>query len=154
MTEAVIKHGRPYHCGTMARSLRHEHRDLLLRMNVPVHRDLASAFGDSSWSRAFFLDGELVALGGVTGPALASDGSLWLALSEAGLRHWGFIAREALRQVETLMEIKRELATIVLRDDRAALRFAYFLGFNSNGEVEINGAKALKMTLKRKDRMH
>lgn len=150
MTEAVVKEGRPYHCGQMARTLRHEHRDLLLKMHVPVHRDLTSAYSDSSWSRAFFLEGELMAFGGVTGPALASEGALWLALSQNGITHWQHIARQCLRQIEDVMEIKSHLATIVLKEDMPAIRFAYFIGFGSAEPMEINGAKALKMSLTRK----
>ena len=150
MTEALVKPGRPYHCGQMSRMLREEHRDLLLKMNVPVHRDLTAAFEDSSWSRAFFLDHELVALGGVTGPAMASDGALWLALSQGGIKHWSHIAREALRQIEELMETKRHLVTIVLKEDMPAIRFAYFVGFGDAMTIDINGVRAMKMTLSRK----
>lgn len=150
MTEAVVKEGRPYHCGQMARMLRHEHRDLLLKMHVPVHRDLASAFGDSSWSRAFFIDGKLLAFGGVTGPAMASEGALWLALSQDGLHHWGHLARETLRQIEGIMETKSHLVTIVLKEDMPAIKFAYFIGFGQSEPMEINGAKAMKMSLTRK----
>lgn len=150
MTEAIVKEGRPYHCGQMARALRHEHRDLLLKMHVPVHRDLKSAFDDSSWTRAFFLDGELMALGGVTGPAMASEGSMWLAISQGGITHWQHIARQCLRQVEQVMETKSHLQTIVLKEDMPAIRFAYFIGFGGAEPMEIGGAKALKMTLSRK----
>lgn len=150
MTEAVVKEGRPYHCGQMARMLRTQHRDLLLKMNVPVHRDLTSVFDDSSWTRSFFLDGELVAFGGVTGPAMATEGALWLALSQAGISHWGHVARETLRQIEGLMEIKSHLVTIVLKEDMPAIRFAYFIGFGAGEPMEINGTKALKLSLTRK----
>ena len=150
MTEAVVKEGRPYHCGQMSRMLRHEHRDLLLKMHVPVHRDLSAVYGNSSWTRAFFLDGELTALGGVTGPAIGLGRCTVAGPVADRPSHWGHVARETLRQIESLMEIKSHLVTVVLKEDMPAIRFAYFVGFGGAEAVEINGTKALKLSLTRK----
>lgn len=94
------------------------------------------------------IDGDLAAIGGVSGPIMSTDGLIWLALNERALSHSFSIARAALRQIEDIMRTKRKLSTIILRDDRPAVEFAYFLGFNVEKVDKMWGRDAMLMTLK------
>lgn len=137
---------KEFHTGRITRSLRVVHRDLLLRMHVDVHRDLRETFDQSMWSKAWLLDDRLMAIGGVTGSVMSTEGMVWLALSEDALPHSYRIAREAMRQLDRIMLVRRKLSTLVLKEDRPAIRFAHFMGFQDGRPATINGAKALVMT--------
>lgn len=137
--------GEPFHAGQIARTLRLEHRELLLAMGVNLHRDLRQTFDASAYRRSWFVDGKLMAIGGVTGPISASEGMIWLAVNEAAMAHRLRLARLVLKLLEELSVTKRRLLTTVLLKDEAAIRFAYFLGFRSSERTSINGADVLIM---------
>lgn len=140
---------KPYHTGRIARTLRAAHRELLTGMGVNIHRELRAMFDASMWTRAWFLDGELMAIGGVTGTALSTEGVIWLALSEAATHHPLRLAREVKRQFAVPFLSKHRLLALVMKDDAAALRFAYFLGFKLETAEIVNGAEALVMICER-----
>jgi hypothetical protein len=116
----TVIEARPWHCGRMARLLRIEHASAIARLGIDSHRELSSRFGESAFRRAWLIDGELAALGGVTGPQMAAWGFLWLALSERARRYPVAIVKEAKRQLAEIMVVKRELATTILDNDAAA----------------------------------
>lgn len=124
-----VVEARRYHCGQMARLLRVEHLEAVARLGVNSHREMVDRFAESAFRRAWLCDGRLMALGGVTGPALASTGYVWLALSAEATRFPLQIVREACRQLDAIMVTKRHLVTSILDGDQAAKRFAIFLGF-------------------------
>jgi hypothetical protein len=126
----TVIEARPWHCGRMARLLRIEHASAIARLGIDSHRELSSRFGESAFRRAWLIDGELAALGGVTGPQMAAWGFLWLALTERARRYPVAIVKEAKRQLAEIMVVKRELATTILDNDAAARRLAIFLGFH------------------------
>ena len=126
-----------HHCGQMARKMRQSQRDAITNMGVDVHAELVRVFERSSFRRSVFLNGELVAMGGVIGATLAPHGNVWLALSEdfAG-RHRIAVAREALRWMFRLMETRTALTAICLLEDAPSWRFAQFLGFRPEQDFD------------------
>lgn len=137
---------KPWHCGQLARTLRAEHRIILEHMQVPTHRELREAFEASSMRSSWTLDGRLVAMAGICGPASTSDGVLWMAITDEMTAHPIPLGRRALRFVKHAMRIKRRLTTIVFADDKAGMQFAYFLGFMVDGREPINGMPAMQMS--------
>ena len=121
---------KPWHCGQMCRLLRHEHRNTIAQLGIDCHAELRARFEASSFRKAWLIDGRLAALGGIMGAPLASSGFVWLALSEQARRYPIAIVKEARRQLDAVMVVKRELATTVLNGDEAAKRLAIFLGFH------------------------
>lgn len=124
-----IVEAKAQHCGQMTRLLRAEHRDAVVAIGVNAHRELRARFDESFFRRAWLCDGQLIGLGGVTGSALAYDGIVWLALASAAARYPIAMLREARRQIDDLMTMKRSLTTVILPSDAASFRFARHLGF-------------------------
>ena len=120
---------KPWHCGAMVRRLRIEHRMAVAKLGLDSHRELSDRFSQSSFRRALLIDAHLEALGGVTGSLLSGEGYVWLALSQRAARYPLLLVREAKKQLDEIMTIKRVLVTSVLDDDLAAKRFAIYLGF-------------------------
>lgn len=125
----TIVPAKPWHCGAMVRRLRLEQRKAVARLGLDSHRELAEQFGQSAFRRALLIDGQVEALGGVTGSTLSSEGYVWLALSPKAARYPLLLVREARKQLDDIMVTKRLLVTSVLDEDVAAKRFAIFLGF-------------------------
>lgn len=130
MTDFTIVDGKPWHCGQMIRILRHEHTKSLITTGVDSHRELKTRFDLSIFCRAWLVDGQLAALGGVCGSKLSALGFVWFAMSERAKRYPVALVKEARRQLEEIMVVKRELATTIIPDDDAALRLAVYLGFH------------------------
>ena len=143
--KSEIVDAETWHCGQIARRLRAEHRSLLIGHDISVHRELRDAFDASMWRKAWFLDGRLMGIAGITGTVSSGEGNVWLAVSDEALGRPISLARLVLRGLEEVMLVKRHLTTIVLKDDRAAVRFAYFLGFHVEMQTTINGAAAMIM---------
>lgn len=129
MARFEIVEGQVWHCGMMVRRLRAEHRDATLQLGISAHHHLRRNFEDSSFRKAWLIDGALAGLGGVTGSSLSADGYIWLALSEAAVRYPVAVVREAKRQLSNLAMVKRDIVTTLMTEDRTALRFATKLGF-------------------------
>lgn len=125
----VVIEAKRHHCGQMARILRIEHQAAVARLGIDTHRELVARFGESAFRRAWLRDGRLIALGGVTGSALATAGYVWLAMSIEAARLPMAAVREARKQLDEIMAVKRTLVTSILDGDDAAMRFAVFLGF-------------------------
>lgn len=130
MLDVVITEAKMRHAGPMIRRLRREHALAFAAIGLNSHQELRNTMAASSYRRAGFLNGELAALWGVTGSLLSATGFVWLCLSNEAARHPMLILRGAKRQLDEIMETKTELATTVLRDDEAALRFCVYLGFH------------------------
>ena len=130
MTTFATIEARPWHAGQMARRLRRAHARATARIGIDAHGSLADMLQASPWRRAWLIDGELAALGGVAGPLLADGGFVWLALAGTTERYPLAIVREARKQLRELMVFKRALTTTILPDDPASQRLAIFLGFH------------------------
>ncbi len=124
-----IVEAKPYHCGQMARILRIEHQKAVAMIGIDSHRELRGRFDDSTFRKAWLIDGKLAALGGVTGSRLTSIGYIWLAFSSTATKYPVEIVKESRRQLAAIMTVKRRIYTTILDGDTAAKRFAIFLGF-------------------------
>ena len=125
-----IIEAKPWHCGQMARILRHEHQRELGRADVNIHREIRSNFNGSSWCRSGLIDGRLVGMGGVMGSVMESTGFIWLAMSDEVRKHPLAVVRVLRSLLDEIMTTRHELATVVIPEDDAALRLAVFLGFH------------------------
>lgn len=134
MTDFTVIEAKAWHCGAIARRLRREHRNALSAAGVDIHRELRSMFDASAFRRAWLIDGDLAAIGGVAGTALSVTGYVWVAMTEQAARYPVALVKEARRQLGEIMGIQRELATTVIPDDPAAARLAVFLGFHVSHE--------------------
>ena len=124
-----IVEAKPWHCGAMTRMLRLEHQKAVAMIGIDSHRELRGRFDDSTFRRAWLIDGRLAALGGVTGSRLSSIGYIWLAFSSAATKYPIEMVKESRRQMAAIMTVKRRIYTTILDGDTAAKRFAIFLGF-------------------------
>jgi hypothetical protein len=120
-----------WHCGQMCRRLRSQHAIAVAGLDIEPHMQLRTLFDDSAYRKAWLIDGELAALGGVTGTSMSTWGYVWLAITDkAAAKHKFAIVREARRQLALLMTTRHELATTIIGGDEAAKRLAVFLGFH------------------------
>lgn len=124
-----IVEAKAHHCGMMARILRHDHQMAIMRLHADAHRELRRAFDQSSFRRAWLIDGKLAALGGVAGTVASSEGTIWLAVSQAAMKHPRAMFVEAKRQLAGLMATRRSLSTHLVAGDDDAAKFALALGF-------------------------
>jgi hypothetical protein len=130
MTTFEIVEGKPWHVGRMTRRLRDDNKSAFLGLGADIHRELRSAFEQSSFRKAWLADGRLIALGGVMGSLLSSVGNVWLAVAQDGARWPKALLRESATQIAGLMETHERLETRIIEDDRASYRFARRLGFH------------------------
>lgn len=139
MTDYQIVEGKLHHCGQMARALRLRYRHEFEALGLNVHRELRAEFSQSYFCRAWLVDGKLAALGGVSGTQLSSAGKVWLALAQDVTKRHFAIVREAMRQLDDIMQSKTVLTARILPGDEAARRFARFLGFRpaAEGWIEL-----------------
>lgn len=136
---------QPHHCGQIVRRLRPEHAEIMNRIGADMHRDLRLHFDASSWRKAWLVDGHLIAVGGIEGPKASSTGMGWLALAADSPKVGWQFARMALREFDALFPVKRQIATLILKEDIASVRFAYFLGFRVERTDTVNGVPILAM---------
>lgn len=141
MTEFCIVEGKAYHCGMMARRLREEQFDAMSRAGLDTHREMRTLFDNSSFRKAWLIDGQLAALGGVTGSPIETTGCVWVAISKLAQRYPIAMIREARRQLEVATATRSMLVTTLLPDDDQSLRLAVFLGFHAGWDGR--GAPAL-----------
>lgn len=130
-----IVDAKAYHCGQMARMLRREHHQFLLRVGVDVHGQIRALYEESCFRKAWTVDGVLAGLGGVQGSLLSHTGLVWVTLTERATRYPVQIVKEARRQLAEIMLTKTELTTTVSFDDPAAQRFALAMGFHPSGAI-------------------
>lgn len=128
-----IVEAKPYHCGQMARLLRAEQGESVAALGMDAHRELRDRFRNSSFRKAWLIDGRLAGLGGVEGTLLASQGYLWLALTKQATRHPVAMVKEARRQLEEICQFRDKVETLLIGGDDASLRFALAVGFEPAG---------------------
>jgi hypothetical protein len=148
----VEKEAKPWHCGRMSRTVRHEHAKIMQAMQANIHRELRQTFDASALKRAFYLDGDLVALAGVRGTMGESTGEVWFVTTdEMSVKHPLVIARAALKFMDRVMLTRQGVATGVFADDKPGVRLAYFLGFSVDRRQKIGGREIIHMScVKRK----
>ena len=153
MPDFTIIPAQSWHCGQMCRMLRHEHVRAVMALGggMDVHKELRGLFDQSSYRRAWLIDGDLAALGGVSGSLISPHGFVWLTLTEKATRYPLAIIKECRRQLDAIMKVKTELATTVIGGDAAAMRLAVFLGFHvtHKGEGALAETRYGRLRLKR-----
>jgi hypothetical protein len=113
----------------MARMLRHDHEKSLVMIGVNTHRELRDAFDNSTIRMAALVEGKLIALWGMVGGMASAYGIVWVACSDAIKKFPVALVKEARNQLDDMMLTKRRLFCTLLDGDKAAERFAIFLGF-------------------------
>jgi hypothetical protein len=136
VTHFEIIEAKEHHCGKMARLLRQEHAAVLIGLGVRPHYELRSSFEHSSFRRAWFINGQLAAVGGVMGTAAESSGIVWLAVARWATRYKIAMLKEARKQIAEISTTKRSLQTLVFPADAASFRFAQRLGFHVREDIE------------------
>lgn len=124
-----IVEGKAWHCGAVSRLLRAEHRSAVDALDLNPHHELRACFDASAFRRTWLIDGQLAALGGVTGGKLDVYGQIWLVFAPIALLHPKEIIRESRRQLEEITRVKRKLVTLILLSDAPSVRFAQHVGF-------------------------
>ena len=120
---------RRWHCGQMARRMRRADREAMLAVGCDPHREIVHRFQESAYRRAWLVDGELGAVGGVSGTLAASDGYIWMVVAESATRHALALARMTLGQLATVSLTFRSVVSLMMAADERAIEFARFLGF-------------------------
>jgi hypothetical protein len=137
MSHFQIRDAKPQDCGMISRRLRDEHLGAVRLLGISNHHEIRRCFEDSWYAKAWLHDGVLLGLGGVTGPMLSSQGTVWLALSKDVTKFPVETVKEARRQVNFLSKMKRELFCTLLPEDETSLRFANRLGFEQYSVTPI-----------------
>lgn len=128
---------RPHHCGALIHKLRSEQRAIALGLGVSAHKHLRLAFDNSGITRAWVdEDGSILALMGVSGPLLMTEGTVWAALSQEATRYPIQIVKQAKKQLMSIMLIKHRLYADPFVADPISIRFAKRLGFVELPDME------------------
>lgn len=137
MNRFHVRDAKRQDCGMIARRLREEHLEATVVLGLSNHREIRRCFDDSWYAKAWLHDGELLGIGGVTGPLLSGEGLMWLAVSRQAAKFPIETVKEARRQVDFLSKIKRDLFCTLLPEDETAMRFANRLGFEQYSVTPI-----------------
>lgn len=130
MTTFQIIDARTWHCGQMARVLHAEgHRSTVALGIRRAHQEMRTCFDASCVRKAWLVDGQIAVLGGVVGTMLSTTGYLWMAVSARARRYPVAFCKEAHRQLAQVMQTKQEMTATIVGDDRTAIQFALWLGF-------------------------
>lgn len=130
MSNFEIRDAKAFDCGRVVRALRPEHESGYIQVGISTHRDLRRTFDGSYYRKAWLIDGHLAGLGGLMGSTLSPRAFIWMALTDRATHYPIEMVKEARRQIADIMVTKNELLTTVHADDKAAQRFALFLGFH------------------------
>lgn len=130
MTKFAVIDAKPWHVGQMIRRMRGRHREEMIALGLDTHRELRATFNASAVRRAWLIDGDIAAIGGVAGTLADSIAFVWLVISEDATRYPLAFVRAARTELDAVMASRVELFTTVLPGDLDALRFAAFMGFH------------------------
>jgi hypothetical protein len=136
MTEFSLIDAKPWHAGQMSRILRREHAGIIMAMGRPIHSELRHALDDSYDAQAWFVNGHLAGLGGVSATLASSLGRVWLALSDDAMHYPIAIVKTLTNKIESLLEVHDELATTSLIGDAPSQRLLKFVGFKELGQAD------------------
>lgn len=147
----TVQEAKRWHCGEMIRNLRPEQTDVAKNLGFNAHEHLQEAFMISGISKTWFgEDGKILGMMGVTGPMMAEEGMIWLAVSKEATKFPIFIVKQAINQLAELMLFKNRLYAAPFLADPASVKFARSMGFiemaDQSGAQEI-GAVAMVMSL-------
>lgn len=128
---ASIRHVRP-----MSRKMRAAACMTLQGFGYAPRGALHRAFVASLYRRTAMIDGAPVAMWGIVGTLTDDEVLVWLVMSDEIANIPLSIVRAARAELAKIMERYEELATTVLPDDEAAIRFALHLGFHDRHDDE------------------
>jgi len=126
-----VRHIRP-----MARRMRGAVAVSLSGYGFDPRKALHRVVLDSAYCRTAKADGFPIAMWGIVAPALASTAYVWLVMSDEVAKMPRSVVVTAREELAAIMESYDEIATTVLPDDEAAIRFALYLGFHDDDEEE------------------
>ena len=136
MISYSIALAQPWHCGAIVRRLRGEQKAVAIGLNRSAHHELRVCYDHSGLVRSWVgSDRRVLAIMGVIGPLLASEGVVWLALTEDATHYPKQIIREARRVLHFIMTVKTKLYATPFVSDPASVRFAEHLGFTRTQEI-------------------
>jgi hypothetical protein len=118
-----------YHCGQIIRRLRRSQAETFLAMGLDPHAELWATFSQSSFKRAWLIDGRLAGICGVTGSLASSTGMAWAALSAEAARYPKETTKTARRVLDNALQNRHELFASVFANDHVSVRWARFLEF-------------------------
>ncbi len=115
------------------------------RPRQALHRVYISSF----YCRTALIDRKPVAMWGIMGTLMSECAYVWLVMSDEIANIPRVIVREAKRELSAIMENYSDVATTVLPEDDAAVRFALYLGFSDRaGEYRNMPRKDLERELR------
>ena len=153
MKYEVVK-GSILHVKPMARRVRAAAAITLEGYGYEPRSALHRIFIRSFYCRTALVDGHPVAMWGVTGTMLSESAYVWLVMSDEIAAFPRAIVREAKAQLASIMNGYDEVATTVLPDDDAAIRFALYLGFHDrhDDQAERLPRKAMERVIRENPR--
>jgi hypothetical protein len=98
-------------------------------MGFDAHKGLVRIAAGSVVKQAWFVDGELYGIGGISGTLTSSTGFVWLALSTASRGKRKLLVTMLREQLALALQRYSRLTATVLTDDLTSQRFALFMGF-------------------------
>ena len=109
------------------------------------------SYRDSLMRRTYFVDGELAAMAGLSGPFLADEGWPYLLTAYPIERAPFAVAREARKHVAEMLTIRSRLTGNVLSSYTKAVRLLELIGFTigSPRAFGVNGELFSTFTLER-----
>lgn len=107
-----------------------EHRALIEGVGADVREALLGAFDLSFERKAFYVEEQLLPVGGATGTLLGTTASVWMALSRHAGRHPVSLVRNVRRQVTSLLQTKHELRALAFTGASRSARLLVLLGFH------------------------
>jgi hypothetical protein len=148
MTTFQIIEAKPWHCGQMVHLLAVEKQCVIARLGMPeAHRQMRQCFDGAVQRRAWLIDGEIAALGGIIGSPLSLHGYLWLAVSNRARKYPLSFIKEMRRQLDAATASFRQLsATLVSNESDDVwrdMRFAAAFGFKASADQIDVGRDAM-----------
>jgi hypothetical protein len=129
MSRYTLTECRRHHCGQMARRMRAANRVAMIAAGCDPHLEIVRRYYESSYRRAWLIDGQLGAIGGVSGTLAASDGYIWMVVAEIATCHALALARMTLGVLAEVSVTFRRVESLMVAADERAVEFARFLGF-------------------------
>ena len=151
MSRLVIVPATLAHMRTMSRAMRAGDRAEVERAGADAHRLLHWLWRDSYLRRAALVDGELAAVWGCQGSAIAAEGVMWLFTAQPVERIPLLFFRQARREVAEALTTHARVWSCVLDGYDKALRFFQMIGF-SVGDPEpmvVGGAGYRRIMMER-----
>lgn len=126
-----IRDAKPWHVGQMARMIRKDQRNAIVKIGVSPHQELSKIFNSSSFKKVCLVDGKLQAMWGVVGTLISSSGFVWMVVTDEAMRFPVKMVKETRNQLRIISEITPKLFTALVDGDEVAIKFAKYFGFSS-----------------------